>query len=85
MFGGFSAMMTVSGRRFCLVQQGVWAVRAPWQPSFGAAEDRNAFGGQPLFHALAWQPSFGAAEDRNESLPRRTLASVKVAAVLRGG
>ncbi len=65
MFGRFSGTMTVSDRRFGIVQRGVCAVQVPWQPSFGAAEDRNADLQRRLDGVAGWQPSFGAAEDRN--------------------
>src|SRR5690606_21162140 len=70
MFGGFSGMMTVSGRRFGVVQRGVCAVQVPWQPSFGTAEDRNAIPSTAQPAADEWQPSFGTAEDRNLSWSR---------------
>src|SRR5690606_40257046 len=36
-----------------------------WQPSFGAAEDRNTVNEAESTDDFQWQPSFGAAEDRN--------------------
>src|SRR5690606_19524105 len=46
-----------------------------WQPSFGAAEDRNVMVMAAMLARPPWQPSFGAAEDRNLILAGRSAVS----------